>query len=253
MAPPGGRDMTDAAAAPQTFDVGWFMYEDQGAFLFIPPRPAGESAPPPPSRKAVRACPAVRGLEARAFDILSPYNLDLTVERSGDRFAFYVAPNRTSVDPGQIARVLTVNERHVWRTPDRPVVQVALPYCFVADADVELTQIAPLGGARFGDGIAVIPGRFPIRSWIRPMSLAFEFQRLPGRLTFRRGEALCTLVFDGPAPSALPRLVRARKTAEVTTFMQGCVGVTSRISDTPSAMARAEAARPPKLLEAIDD
>lgn len=245
--------MTPPTSPAPTFDVGWFMYEDEGAFLFIPPRPAGEGAPPPAARKAVRACPAVRGLEARAFDILSPYNIDLTVERSGDRFAVYVAPNRTSIDLGQIGRVLTVNERHVWRTPDRPVVQVALPYCFVADEDVELTQLAPLGGARYGDGIAVIPGRFPIRSWIRPMSLAFEFQRLPGRLRLRREEPVCTLVFDGPTPAALPRLVRARKTAEVRAFIQGCVGVTSRISDTPSAMARAEAARPPKLLEALDD
>lgn len=245
--------MTAAASPPPTFDVGWFMYEDQGAFLFIPPRPSGEGAPPPPSRKAVRSCPAVRGLEARAFDILSPYNLDLAVERAGDRIAFYVSPNRTSVDPGQLGRVLTVNERNVWQAPDRPVVQVALPYCFVTDDEAELTQIAPIGGARFGDGIAIVPGRFPIRSWIRPMSLAFEFQRLPGRLTLRREEPVCTLVFDGPTPAALPRLVRARKTEAVRAFMQGCVGVTARISDTPSAMARAAAARPPKLLEAADD
>ncbi len=46
------------------------------------------------------------------------------------------------------------------------------------------------------------------------MSLALEFQHVPTRLTVSRRDPLCTLLFDGPAPNTIPRLLRRAEDAE---------------------------------------
>jgi|GEM_PF-3041647 len=239
--------------ATETFDVGWFMYDDLGAHMFPAPRPGLEAAPAPLSRKAVQACPSVRDVQARSFDLLSPYNLDIAVERSGEKYRIDLNLARSSVALSAARDVVVPNERRRWRHPDRPVLQISVPYCFFSDVDATLTQTAPIGGESLGENVAVISGRYAIRNWIRPMSVALEFRRTPARLTVRRNDPLCTLLFDGPTPSASPRLVRARKTEALVAFTAGCAGVTSKISDTASAMARAATVRPKTLLEPADE
>ncbi len=97
----------------------------------------------------------MRGLHGRSYDLLSPYNIDLQVERNGDRFLFYLLTRRSSINPTVANEVFSFSDKSTWRNPDQPVIQINMPYCFFSDEGVALTQVSLLSGPAFGDGIAL--------------------------------------------------------------------------------------------------
>ena len=90
----------------------------------------------------------------------------------------------------KLNKVLTVVSKSEWRYPDRPIIQVGLPYLFIADEPVFMSQIAPflhyqdknlLPGTIFG-------GRFPIDVWPRPLMWAFEWHNSEKAIRLKRGQ-----------------------------------------------------------------
>ena len=94
----------------------------------------------------------------------------------------------------KLNEVLTLVSEAEWRFPDRPTIQLHLPYYFIADEMVYLTQLAafahyrpdPLPGTIFG-------GRFPISVWPRPLMWAFEWHEPAKDLVIKRGDPLSGL------------------------------------------------------------
>ena len=147
--------------------------------------------------------------------------------------------------------VLTLVSEAEWRFPDRPTVQLHLPYYFIADEMVYLTQLAafahyrpdPLPGTIFG-------GRFPISIWPRPLMWAFEWHEPQKDLILKRGEPLFYVQFEGMDPSRAVQVVEAERTAELQAYLEKVSGVVNYVNQTFSLFKAAEGLRPKKLLVA---
>ena len=97
-----------------------------------------------------------------------------------------------------------------WRSPGKPVLQIRLPYIFLADEPVYMAQVPPylhrpanpLPGTMIG-------GRFPINVWPRTLSWAFEWHDPDQPLILIRGDPLFYLQFESGRPSAPIQMVEA--------------------------------------------
>ena len=77
--------------------------------------------------------------------------------------------------PKALNSVLHVVNEAERRHPDRPTLQLSLPYVFIADEPVYLSQVAPFLHYRAEPWPGTIfGGRFPIDVWPRPLMWAFE-------------------------------------------------------------------------------
>ena len=149
----------------------------------------------------------------------------------------------------RLAEVVTLVSEAEWRFPDRPTVQMVLPYCFIADELVYLSQIGtfahyrrdPLPGTIFG-------GRFPLSLWPRPLMWAFEWHEPEKDLILRRGEPLFYCQFEGEGPDRPVQVVEAERTPELQTYLEQIGGVVNYVNQTFGLFKAAEAIRPKKLL-----
>jgi hypothetical protein len=149
----------------------------------------------------------------------------------------------------KLGQVLTLVNEPEWRYPDRPTVQLSLPYCFIADEPVYLTQLGtfahyrrdPLPGTIFG-------GRFPVSVWPRPLMWAFEWHEPEKDIILRRGEPLFYVQFEAEGPERPVQLVEAARTPELLDYMEKISGIVNYVNQTFGLFKAAEAVRPEKLL-----
>lgn len=231
--------------------VGWFLTEEKGAVLFdAPERVASRGANRAHAKSAAR-CPAVVQMESRYFLVRCPYDLHLGFGRDKDGKAVLInrAGTSSTIRGNKIAQVVTLVSEAEWRYADRPTIQLALPYCFIADEPIYLTQLAafahyrtdPLPGTIFG-------GRFPLHIWPRPLMWAFEWHQTGKDLVLRRGEPLFYVQFETHDPARAVQLVEAARTAELMGYMNELAAVTNYVNQTFSLFEAAERLRPAKLL-----
>lgn len=141
-----------------------------------------------------------------------------------------------------------VNEAE-WRYPDRPTMQLILPYLFIADEPVWITQLdafmhyrrEPLPGTIFG-------GRFPISVWPRPLMWAFEWHDISRDIVLKRGDPLFYVQFEAEGPDRPVQLVEAEKTAELSAYLEAIGGAVNYVNQSFSLFRAAEALRPKSLL-----
>jgi hypothetical protein len=232
--------------------VGWFLTQDKGAVLFAAPERLGSRQTNRTHAKSAARCPAVVQMESRYFVITCPYDIHLGFARDAKGRAHLV--NRAGVaSPVRAAKladlVSLVNEAE-WRFADRPTVQMVLPYCFIADEPVWLTQIGcfahyrpdPLPGTLFG-------GRFPIHVWPRPLMWAFEWHDPSRDIVLRRGEPLFYVQFESTGPDRPIQVVEAERTADLDAYVESISGVVNYVAQTFSLFEAAEARRPARLLK----
>ncbi|WP_128255114.1 hypothetical protein [Falsirhodobacter deserti] len=231
--------------------VGWFLTSDKGAILFDPPERLIQRPPNRGHAKSAARCPAVVQMESRYFVVRCPYDLHLGFAREDKGKAVLVNRMGTAspVRSSKLAEMVTMVNESEWRFPDRPTVQLSLPYCFIADETVYVTQVGtfahyrpdPLPGTIFG-------GRFPIDLWPRPLMWAFEWHDLSTDIVLRRGEPLFYVQFEADGPDRPVQLVEAERTAELSAYLEKISGVVNYVNQTFSLFKAAEAARPPKLV-----
>jgi hypothetical protein len=231
--------------------VGWFLAQDKGAVLYDAPERVQIRPPNKAHAKSASRCPAVIQLESRYFLVKCPFDLAIGFQRDDKGKAVLVnkAGATSSIRSSKLNEVLTLVSEAEWRFPDRPTVQLHLPYCFIADEPVWMSQLSafahyrpdPLPGTIFG-------GRFPISIWPRPLMWAFEWHE-PGKdLVLRRGEPLFYVQFEGMDPGRPVQLIEAEKTAELQAYLDKLSGVVNYVNQTFSLFKAAEALRPKKLL-----
>ena len=235
--------------------VGWFLAQDKGAVLYDPPERVVIRPPNKAHAKSASRCPAVIQLESRYFMVKCPFDLHIGFQRDdkGKPVLVNKAGAASPIRSSKLNEVLTLVSEAEWRFPDRPTVQLHLPYYFIADETVYLSQLSafahyrpdPLPGTIFG-------GRFPISIWPRPLMWAFEWHE-PGKdLILRRGEPLFYVQFEAMDPSRSVQLVEAERTAELQTYLESISGVVNYVNQTFSLFKAAEALRPKKLLVTKD-
>jgi hypothetical protein len=231
--------------------VGWLRDIVKGGVLYDPPERLVSREVDRSHAKSASRCPAVIQMESRYFQVRCPFDLHVGFTRDEKGKAALV--NRggiaSPIRGSKIGEILKLVNEVEWRYPDRPTVQLALPYVFLSDEPVYVTQIAPFLHYRRDPWPGTIfGGRFPISLWPRPLMWAFEWHE-PGRdLILRRGEPLFYVQFECDRPNRPVNLVEARMTPEVRAYLDHISGAVNYVSQTFSLFKAAEAARPAKLV-----
>jgi hypothetical protein len=243
------RDRDDPKSGPIV--VGWFRDSDKGGVLFDPPERLASRNMSRTHAKSASRCPAVIQMESRYFVVKCPYDLHIgfTRDDKGRPALVNRAGAASPVRSSKLNDLLVLVSEAEWRYPDRPTIQLKLPYVFIADEVVYMTQLAafahyrkdPLPGTIFG-------GRFPINLWPRPIMWAFEWHEPEKDLILRRGEPLFYCQFEGDGPDRPVQVIEAEKTPELLRYLDHVSGAVNFVNQTFSLFKAAEAARPEKLL-----
>ena len=232
--------------------VGWFLAKDKGAVLYDPPERLIVRQTSKTHAKSASRCPAVIQMESRYFVVKCPFDLHIGFGRDAKGKAHLInrAGTASAIRANKIAEVMVLVNESEWRFADRPTVQLMLPYCFIADETVYLTQLGtfahyrpdPLPGTIFG-------GRFPLNLWPRPLMWAFEWHDPTKDLVLRRGEPLFYCQFEANGPDRPVQVVEAERTVELEDYMDKISGAVNYVNQTFSLFKAAEAMRPAKLLK----
>ena len=245
--PPGSSrpDQPESRA----YAVGWLLNSDNASVIWDSPRPVRIDSQSTDSR-SVGQCPSVLDFDRRHFSVNSPIDVHLRLDMSGGGMDITnVLADKSPIRSEALQRWIVFQPRQEWRHPQRPVLQMLTPYVFVSDDPIFINQYPPVlhYSAANRPGIQ-INGRFPIDIWPRAVQWAFEWHDTTKDLILRRGEPLFYVRFEGPDPSAPVRLIEAKKTPELESFMASITGVTEFVGQTYSLFKTAKERRPAKLL-----
>lgn len=121
--------------------VGWFLTEDKSAILFEPPYRMRSQSQTKHAKSPSR-CPAVLQLESCYFVINCPFDFHLRFVRDaqGKLTLVNVLGDQSPVRTNKLRELLTRVNENEWQTPQILILQLKLPYCFIADEVVYLTQ-----------------------------------------------------------------------------------------------------------------
>ena len=232
-------------------NIGWFLTRDKGAVLFDPPERVSFRQTNKAHAKSASRCPAVIQLESRYFMIKSPFDINLGFGRDDKGKAHLI--NRSgaasTIRANKLNEVMTLVAESEWRYPDRPTVQMGLPYCFIADELVYITQLSAFAHYRKEQMPGTIfGGRFLLNVWPRALMWAFEWHEPTKDLVIKRGEPLFYVQFEAEGPDRPIQMVEADKTPELEKYMEQIGGVVSYVNQTFGLFKAAEALRPKKLL-----
>lgn len=250
-APPPDPAQIPAAepVAPRASTVGWFLNAENASVIWDTPRPIrAESQSSDP--RSVGVCPSVLDFDSRHFVVNCPIDVHLRVNLTAAGMDITnVLADKSPIRADALQRWIVFQPRHEWRHPQRPVLQMLTAFVFVSDDPVYLNQYPPIAHytAATRPGVQ-LNGRFPIDIWPRPVMWAFEWHDTSKDLILRRGEPLFTVRFEGTDPAAPTRLIEAKKTPELESYLASITGVTEIVGQTYSLFKTARERRPARLL-----
>ena len=233
--------------------VGWLLADERGGVIYEAPARLRSAAVNRQHAKSASRCPAIIGLESRYFEVACPFDLHLAFVRDKDG-----RPNlanrlgqQSSTRSRKLASVLHLVNEAEWRYPDRPTLQLSLPYVFIADEPCYLSQIAPFMHYRPDPWPGTIfGGRFPIDVWPRPLMWAFEWHDVKKELRLSRGEPLFYCQFETIPPDRPIQLVEAARTPELNAYLEHISGAVNFVNQTFSLFKTAADRRPRTLVVA---
>lgn len=231
--------------------VGWLLTNVDSPVIYDPPRRVNSRDARKTHAKSASRCPAVLNLESRYFEVPCPFDLNLgfTRDKEGRPSLRNLSGTASAIRGTALGKRIFVVPESEWRFADRPILQLKLPYLFIADEPVYISQIdaymyyrrTPLPGTIFG-------GRFPINVWPRPLMWAFEWQDTEKPIVIRRGEPLFYCQFEFDSPERNVQLVEAEMTPELKTYLDHIGGAVNYVNQTFSLFEAAERVRPENLL-----
>lgn len=247
-------DIEPSPAETGPVTVGWLLTERQGAVLYDPPRRVRADHGGRRHAKSASACPAILNLENRLFEVACPFDLKLGFSETdfGDPAVTDLSGAMSPMRGQALDRLVVVSPREEWRHPERPVLQLRLPYLFVADETVYMAQLPPFQHYRSDPmpGLT-LSGRFPIHVWPRPLTWAFEWHEPDKPLIVRRGEPLFYAQFETEPATRPVQLVEAERTEALDTYLREIEGVVNYVNQTFSLMKTAEERRPQTLVRPV--
>ena len=231
--------------------VGWLLTDERGGVIYDAPTRVRSAEINRRHAKSASRCPAIINLESRYFEVKCPCDLHLAFVRDSDG-----RPNlrnllgeQSPVRATKLASLIQIMNEAEWRYADRPTLQMVLPYVFIADEPVYLSQIAPFmhyradpwPGTLFG-------GRFPIDVWPRPLRWAFEWHDTGKELRLSRGEPLFYCQFETVPQDRPVQLIEAARTPELDAYLEHIAGVVNFVNQTFSLFKTAQERRPKNLV-----
>jgi len=231
--------------------VGWLLTDPKGAVIYDPPERLSSGAENREHAKSASRCPAVISMESRYFIIKCPFDIHLGFGRDSEGKPVLInrAGTASAIRGSKLGQAVHLTNEPEWRFPDRPTIQLKLPYLFVADEPVYMTQISsfahyrktPLPGTIFG-------GRFPIDVWPRPLMWAFEWHDPNVDIVLKRGEPLFYCQFESTDPARPIQMIEAARTPELENYLEHISGAVNYVNQTFQLFKAAERVRPEKLL-----
>lgn len=233
-------------------EVGWFLSEGTDApIIYDAPERLKSATENRTHAKSASRCPAVINMESRYFVVNCPVDINIGFRRDdkGKPTLVNRSGTKSPIRAGKLGKMLHLTAESEWRFPNRPMLQLKLPYFFIADEPVYVTQLScfahyrkiPLPGTIFG-------GRFPIHVWPRPLMWAFEWHEPEKDLVLRRGDPLFYVQFEGEGPDRPIQMVKAEHTPELREYLSAIGGAVNYVNQTFSLFKAADEIRPSKLL-----
>jgi hypothetical protein len=244
-----GEDYDQKSTGP--VNVGWFIDTKRSSVLFDAPTRVHSRIASREHAKSASRCPAAVNVESRYFEVKCPFDISVAFfrEKNGRPNLRNLSVNKSSIRANELREVLLLTEEVEWRFKDRPTLQLSLPYVFVSDELVYMSQLPPFlhYSANPWPGTQFC-GRFPINIWLRQIFWAFEWHDISKPLILTRGEPLFYLNFETLPQNRPVQLVEAEKTKELEEYANSMAGVAAYVNQTFSLFKNAEERRPKKLL-----
>ncbi len=243
------REGSGRTSGPVT--VGWFLNQQKGSIIYGAPTRVRSVDLNRKHAKSASRCPAVINMESRHFVIPCPFDINVGFVRDdkGKPALRNLSGETSAIRASKLGEKLHLASEAEWRHADVPTLQLALPYVFVADEPVYMTQLAPFmhytrdpwPGTLFG-------GRFPINVWPRPLMWAFEWHDATKPLKINRGDPLFYVAFETTPQDRSVALVEAEVTPELTDYLEMISGAVNYVNQTFSLFEAAEERRPETLI-----
>jgi hypothetical protein len=235
--------------------VGWCFVVEEGTASFPPPERFQLPKDSSPMRRGHYSCPAVRAAALGNCVIRSPFSMRLRFRRRDDYASFYPVYPFTTLSEVKLSEMLRVEPRESWRGDDIPVIQFPSPYMFVSDEKMEIEQCSAILADSSSLNWRLIPGRFDIFGWQRPLNWAFEWDTRNGDLVIRAGEPLYHVRFYDEHGRLItsPNLVRVELDGELKRRFLSATGVTAIQRGTAALIKKSSINRKRKLVQDIDN
>jgi len=247
-------DQNTAPLRSGPVQIGWLLSEPKSGVVYYPPERVRSAEVNRKHAKSASRCPAIINMESRYFMIRMPFDLHLRFvrDKSGKAGLRNMLGDTSPVRSSVLNKVLHVTSENEWRYKDRPTVQVSLPYLFVTDEPVYMTQLAAfmhynktaLPGTIFG-------GRFAIRNWPRPLMWAFEWHDTSQDLILKRGDPWFYVQFETLPQDRTVSMIEAENTPELAKYLEHIAASVNYVSQTFSLFKDAEHVRPKVLLTPV--
>jgi hypothetical protein len=223
-------------------DVGWRNGSPQAALAFFPPEPLGEE-------EAALAAPMARALGARILQVRCPFSMRLQRSPPGVKPAgFRLVPEPGGISQAGFKGLVTPIAPSAQRDPAVPAVQIALNLVLITEEECSLNLTSPFFAPNFREWPGtLVSGRFPLRSWPRPLNAVLEWQD-PHDWVLRRGDPLVYLWLHFDDPAKVPNVVEAALTPALKRHMAQVDDVSSYGRNVGPMFAQANERRPAKLL-----
>ena len=234
--------------------VGWFLNTAKGGVIYDPPERVRSADLNRRHAKSASRCPAVINLESRYFVVKCPFDINVGFFRDdkGKPALRNLSGEASAVRASKLGEKLHLTNEAEWRHADVPTIQLSLPYVFVADEPVYLSQVAPFMHYR-KEGLpgTIFGGRYPINVWPRPLMWAFEWHEPDRPIVLRRGEPLFYAMFETTPQERGVAMVEAEVTPDLDAYMEMISGAVNYVNQTFSLFEAAEARRPETLVKPV--
>ena len=247
-------EQTDEVAKSGPVMVGWLLTERKGGIVYYPPERMRSVDLNRKHAKSASRCPAVINMESRYFVVRCPFDIHIGFARDekGKAVLRNLNGEMSGIRASKLGEKLHVTNEAEWRHADVPTIQLALPYIFICDEPLYMSQVAPfmhynrdpLPGTIFG-------GRFPINVWPRPLMWAFEWHDTTKPIRIARGDPLFYAMFETTPPDRGVAVVEAEMTEDLKDYMDLISGAVNYVNQTFSLFEAAEAQRPKTLLRPV--
>ena len=222
--------------APIPVDVGWRVTSNQAALAFFPPEPVADVPP---------------GYEGRILQVRSPYNLRVRKMPSGQgpaRFGMVREPGGLTQAgfKGLTQPIIPTAQRN----QATPAFQISLNLMMICEEDVALNLTAPFFAPTYRENWpgTLVSGRFPLRSWPRPLNAVLEWQDEGRDWVLRRGDPMAYIWLHFDDPAKIPNVVEAALTPALKRHFAQVDSVADFGRNVAPMFQEAERRRPARLL-----
>lgn len=238
--------MSQAASGP-VHDLGWRNSSPQAALAFLPPVLLSDFDPPDPG---LLAAAGLGGVAEQIVVVRASFNLHLRFTKPGAPRQGFVRVGEPGGLSDQAFRALvTPIKPTAQRQPDVPALQLSLNLIMVTEAPLALHLAPPFLSPEYRRWPGpLVSGRFPLRSWPRPLNAVLEWQDREREWRLRRGDPIAYLWVQYHDPSARPRLVEAATTPALKRHLARVDNVSAFGRNVGPMFEEAERRRPTRLL-----